>query len=92
MIIPLKPGSAFLRFSVTLSGRNIRVVLRWSTRYGFYSVDLYEGDVPLVRGRGLHPEVDLIGGLNLGIGKLYLSGKPATIENLGQENKLRYEP
>lgn len=91
MIIPLVPGRPFLRFRASLSERQFVFDLNWSTRYGFYSVDVYEDGNAVILGRGLHPDVDIFHGLNLGIGKLYLSGAPATVKNLGISNELRYE-
>lgn len=89
--IPLRPGAAFQRFRVNLSGRVFRVRLYWSTRFSMFSADIHEGETPIVLGRGLHPGIDLFKGLNLGIGKLYLEGRTATVDNLGVDNQLRYE-
>lgn len=88
--IPLTAGLPHQRFHVELNGRTVTVRLYWSTRYGFYCVDLYEGETPLALGRALHPGIDLLHGLNLGLGQLYLEGRPATVANLGIDNKLRH--
>lgn len=92
MIISISPKKAFFKFRVTLSNRFFIIHMKWSTRYEFYSVDIYEGETPIILGRGLHPNIDLFSGLNLGIGRLYLSGAVPTIENLGNTNSLIYEP
>lgn len=92
MIIPMSPSRAFFKFRVVLSERLFQFTVKWSTRFGFYTVDIYEGTTSVILGRGLHPGVDILYGLNLGIGSLYLDGEVATVENLGISNKLRYDP
>lgn len=92
MIIPLNSGSAYQRFTVTLSGRKIRFELRWLTRFSVFLVDIYESDAPLVLGRALHPEQNLLDGVIADLGSITLTGSPATLGNLGQNNKLVYEP
>lgn len=89
--IPLTSGDAFQTFSVTLGETQLKIALRWSTRYEFYSVDIHQGSKAIIKGRGLHPNIDLLQDLHTGLGKLYLEGLPATPDNLGLENKLRYE-
>lgn len=90
--IPLSPGHAFQRFSATL-GTNVRFRLRWSTRHGYYSADLYRADgAPIALGRGLHPDINLVAGLNLGMGRIVLEGAPPTIATLGITSKLRWYP
>lgn len=91
MIIPLEPRLPFFNFRVTLSGRPFRIFLHWSTRFSYYSVSIYEDGQPLIQGRGLHPDQNLFHGLNLNLGSLYLEGEPATPDNLGIGNELRYE-
>ena len=88
--IPLRPGAPFQRFRVDLSGTMATIRLYWSTRFGLYCVDILDGDKPITLGRALHPGMDLLAGLNLGIGSLYLEGAEATIGNLGVDNRLRY--
>lgn len=89
--IPLRAGAPFQRFRVDLSGTTVRVRLYWSTRFGFYCVDLHRGETPIALGRAMHPGIDLLAGLNLGLGALYLEGSAATIANVGIDNKLRHE-
>lgn len=91
MIIPLNAGSAFQRFSVSLGGRRLSFSLRWLTRFGFYVVDISEAGEPVVFGRSLHPGQDLLAGVVTDIGKIYLTGEPATVANLGKTNKLVFE-
>lgn len=88
--IPLTAGLPHQRFRVEIGGRVVTVRLYWSTRYEFYCVDLHDDDGPIALGRALHPGVDLLAGLNLGLGRLYLEGRPATVANLGIDNKLRH--
>lgn len=91
MIIPLESGFSFIKFKVVLSSRLFTFRLRWMTAYQFYSVDVIEGTDDVVLGRGLHPDTDLFEGLNLNVGRLYLDGDAATVDNLGSSNVLRYE-
>lgn len=89
--IPLRPGDAFQRFGVTLAGTYIQFRLRWSTRHGYYSVDIRRADgTPIALGRALHPGINLLAGLNVELGRIVLEGEPATIGNLGIANKLRW--
>lgn len=90
-IAQLPPGAAFLKFQIDLGTRSFTLRLCWSARYGLYNVDIYDGDDPVTLGRALHPEVDLLHGLNLGLGKLYLEGEAPTPENLGIANRLIHE-
>jgi len=91
--IPLPPGHAFPRFSATIAGVNVRFRLNWSTRHGYYSVDLHRnGGQVIALGRALHPDVDLLAGLNLGMGRIILEGAAPTVANLGVANKLRWYP
>lgn len=87
----LPSGGAFLRFQIDLQDVELTVTLRWSARFELYNVDLHEGDRPIALGRALHPEIDLLHGLNLGWGKLYLEGAAPTPENLGIANRLIHE-
>jgi hypothetical protein len=89
MIIPIEPVP-FQRFKVNI-GILATVYIKWSTRYSYFSVDIYDGDTPITLGRALHPEMDLFAGLNLDLGRLYLSGNTPTVENLGIENQLTHE-
>lgn len=89
--IPLRPGRTYQRFKTELSGRLIRFELRWLEQYQFYAVDLYEGDETITQGRGLHPGMNLVAGLLTGLGAIYLEGEAPTINNLGVDNKLRYD-
>lgn len=88
--IPLEPGP-YQRMTATLSERVITIRLRWLQQYGFYAVDLLEGSDPITLGRGLHPGIDLLAGLNTGLGTLMLEGRAPTLENLGRRNRLIYE-
>lgn len=88
--IPLEPDS-YQRFTVPLSGRPITISLRWLHQYGFYAVDIVENGVAITQGRGLHPGINLLAGLNTGLGTLMLEGRQPTLENLGQRNRLVYE-
>ncbi|MBC3214228.1 phage baseplate plug family protein [Serratia fonticola] len=86
--IPLNSGYAFQRFRVQLGGHSLILRLRWLTRYGYFCLDIYEGDKPVTLGRALHPGVDLLAGLNTDIGRLILDGESPTIATLGVNNRL----
>ena len=89
--IPLQNGNAFTRFSVNLNNTLVTFRIRWQTRYGLFLVDLLDGNTVIVAGRGLHPDIDLLGGTVNDIGRIWLEGEAPTIANLGVGNKLRYE-
>ncbi|MCE8034623.1 hypothetical protein EKK97_14060 [Billgrantia tianxiuensis] len=88
--IPLEQG-AYQRMTVTLSERVITLRLRWLHQYGFYAIDILEGGDPITLGRGLHPGINLLAGLNTGLGTLMLEGRQPTLDNLGRRNRLIYE-
>lgn len=89
--IDLPSGESFIEATIPLGDKEYRFELDWSYNGNFYRVNMYDGDTPVIEGKGLHPGVDLLGRLKLGIGKLYLEGSPATVENLGTDNRLIYE-
>jgi hypothetical protein len=88
--IPLSSGYAFQRFRVQLGAHYLVFRLRWLTRFNYFCVDIYESGEPVVLGRVLHPDIDLLAGLNTDIGKLFLRGESPTISNLGVTNKLEW--
>ena len=89
--IPLDPGYADPRFSVTIKGVSFVFDLKWSTQHKYYSVNIYRSPKEAVAlGRALHVGVDLLAGLNLGYGKIILEGRRPTVRNLGVDNKLRW--
>jgi hypothetical protein len=88
--IPLNNNQAHFRFRVNLDGTVVRVRVNWLTRYEYFTVDLSTDEGPLISGRGLHPQVDLLEGTGIG-GRLFLEGAEPTPENLNVDNKLRYE-
>lgn len=90
-IIQMTAGLPFQWLDAELAGAAVRIRLYWSNRFGLYNVDLYAGERPIALGRALHPEIDLLHGLNLGWGKLYLEGAAPTPENLGIANRLIHE-
>lgn len=92
MIIPLDPGHAHFRFRTTLDGVTLGFRFDWLTRWGYFHVTITRAGETLVAGRGLHPDIDLLEGLGLGIGRLYIDGEAPTPDNLGVTNTLRYEP
>lgn len=92
MIIPLNSGSAFQRFSVSLSGQMVRFELRWLTRFSLFLVDIHVAGNALVQGRALLPGQDLLEGVITDLGTITLEGDPATVANLGQSNRLVYVP
>ena len=90
--IPVPSGEAHFRFSVELGDERLTFRLDWLTRWGYYHVTVLRGGETLVAGRALHPDVDLLDGLRLSVGKVYLSDPPATPANLGQTNRVVHEP
>ncbi|EPK6619372.1 phage baseplate plug family protein [Serratia marcescens] len=88
--IPLSSGYAFQRFRVQLGAHYLVFRLRWLTRFNYFCVDIYESGEPVFLGRVLHPDIDLLAGLNTDIGKLFLRGESPTISNLGVTNKLEW--
>lgn len=88
--IPLNNGQAHFRFRVNLGGTVVRVRVNWLTRYEYFTVDLSTDEGPLVLGKGLHPQVDLLEGTGVP-GRLYIEGAEPTPDNLNVDNKLRYE-
>lgn len=89
MSIPVR-AVPFQKFRVDI-GIVATVIIKWSTRFSYFTVDIYDGEEPITLGRGLHPDIDLLDGLNLGFGKLVLLGKAPTVKNLGIENELVHE-
>jgi uncharacterized protein DUF6983 len=90
IVIPLSGGFAFQRFRVQLGEHYLAFRLRWLTRYGYYCVDILENGQPVVLGRALHPDVNILAGLNTNIGAIYLRGESPTVSNLGVDNKLEW--
>ncbi|MFP2164541.1 phage baseplate plug protein [Enterobacter ludwigii] len=88
--IPLSSGYAFQRFRIQLGSHYLVFRLRWLTRFDYFCVDIYENGDPVVLGRALHPDVNLLAGLNTDIGALYLRGENPTVSNLGKKNKLEW--
>lgn len=89
--IPLTAGLPYQRFSVQLSGRLIEFELRWMAQYAFFAVNLFEDGEPITLGRGLNPGINLVKGLNSGLGAIYLEGRQPTINSLGERNRLLYD-
>ena len=90
--IPLPQGRPHIRFTADLGGVRLRLRLDWLTRWGYFNVELYRDESLLIGGVGLHPGVDLLDGLDLGVGQLYLDGAAPTPANLGEANTLVHEP
>ena len=88
--IPLSSGYAFQRFRVQLGPHYLVFRLRWLTRFNYFCVDIYQNGDAVALGRALHPNVNLLSGINTDIGKLYLRGESPTISNLGVTNKLEW--
>ena len=88
--LPLQSGLAHFQFDAPLSTIRLRFRLNWLTNFGYYVVDVSQNDKKLTAGRGLHPGIDLLQGLNLDIGTLMLEGSAATPENMGIDNRLVY--
>ncbi|HDS6411025.1 TPA: hypothetical protein QHZ98_003833 [Klebsiella oxytoca] len=91
-IIPLSGGYAFQRFRVQLGNHYLVFRLRWLTLYRYFCVDVYENGEPVALGRALLPGINLLDGLNTGIGQIILRGVEPTPENLGIDNQLQWVP
>jgi len=90
--LSLPSSYSYFTFQSSLSNTTYTLDFRWLTRFSYYVVSMYDSTGAAVfEGRGLHPNMDLLAGLQLGIGKLYLSGEPATVANLGIDNALTWE-
>lgn len=90
-IIALQSNRSFLEFEIDLSSTILTVSLHWNVEGDYYMVKLSKDGVMLVGGLGLHPNIDLLRHLKLGIGTLYLQGHEATPDTLGVKNRLVYE-
>ncbi|ENY3036317.1 phage baseplate plug family protein [Serratia marcescens] len=90
--IPLNNGYAFQRFRVQLGNHLLIFRLRWLTRYGYFCVDIFDGDIPVTLGRALHPGVNLLSGLNTDLGRLVLEGENPRVDTLGLNNRLIWYP
>lgn len=90
IVIPLSSGHAFQRFRIQLGSHFLVFRLRWLTRFEYFCVDILENGEPVALGRALHPDVNLLAGLNTDIGELYLRGESPTVSNLGRDNKLEW--
>lgn len=89
--IPLESGYPDFTFSTTLDSTRLKFRFRWLTRYGYYTVDIYNSDgSALTLGRALHVNINLLAGLNTSIGRIVLEGTAPTIDNLGIDNNLNW--
>lgn len=88
--INLQQGAAHQRFRVNLDGESVEIRLNWLTRFGYYTVDITVNGERQASGRGLHPEVNLLEGTDVG-GQLYIKGAQPTPANLTIDNRLVYE-
>ncbi|PXB01114.1 phage baseplate plug family protein [Pectobacterium carotovorum] len=92
-IIPLINSVADQEFSAQLGNNNVSFRVRWLTRYGYFLVDIRDSaGNPIVLGRAMHVDVNLLAGLNTRIGKIVLEGETPTIANLGERNSLVWYP
>lgn len=92
MTLSLPSSYSYFTFQSSLGSNAYTFSFRWLTRFSYYAVSLYDSsDTPVFQGRGLHPGMDLLSGLQLGLGRLYLVGEPATVANLGMNNVLTWE-
>ena len=90
---PLPQGQSFIVADLPIGEPEIKMHLDWSYAGNFYRVRLVQSGKDLqIGGKGLNPGIDLLEQLKLGIGKLYLEGAQPTLENLGLDNRLVYEP
>lgn len=90
--LSLPSSYSYFTFQASLSNTTYTFSFTWLTRFSYYAVSMTDpSGVPIFQGRGLHPNMDLLSGLQLGIGKLYLAGSVATVANLGIDNTLTWE-
>ena len=89
--ISLVGATAFYEFNVEIAGQVAYIKMHWSTIGEFYRVTITLGDDTIVKGKGLHPGIDLLKSTDLEIGQLYLEGITPTLENIGIDNRLIYE-
>lgn len=90
--LSLPSSYSYFTFQSSLNNTAYTFAFTWLTRFSYYVVSMYDSSgTPIFQGRGLHPNMDLLDGLQLGIGKLYLVGDPATVANLGVDNTLTWE-
>jgi len=88
MIIPLA-AAPFQNFSIGNAGVTLFFEIRWLTRFSYFVVNIYRANrVPVTLGRALHPQVNLLNGLSLGLGVIVLEGADPTPDNLGIDNRL----
>ena len=90
-MISLEGATAYYTFNVELANLVALVTLNWVTTKGFYKVSITIDNEEVVRGKGLHPDIDLLKSTELAIGKLYLEGAEPTLDNIGIDNRLVYE-
>lgn len=89
----LPQNEPYIAALITLGDDEYEIRLDWSYNGSFYRVRILREGVELpIGGKGLNPNVDLLEQLKLGIGKLYLEGAQPTLDNLGLDNRLVYEP
>jgi hypothetical protein len=90
--LSLPSGYSYFTFQASLGSNTYTFSFRWLERFSYFAVSMSDSSsTPIFEGRGLHPTMDLLAGLQLGIGKLYLAGDPATVANLGIDNTLTWE-
>jgi hypothetical protein len=91
-VLSLPSSLAYFTFQASLGSTTYKFSFRWLTRFSYFVVSMYDSaGTAVFEGRGLHPNMDLLSGLQLGIGQLYLVGTPATVDNLGADNTLTWE-
>ena len=90
-VISLEGATSYYTFNVEIANLVALVTLNWVTTGGFYKIFITIDNEEVVRGKGLHPDIDLFKSTELGIGKLYLQGDEPTLDNIGIDNRLVYE-
>lgn len=90
--IPLPNGKTHFKFTVEIESTVLHFRVDWLTRYEYFIVSIEAPDKGTkVSGRGLHPEIDLLRGLQLtDMDSLYIKGKPPTPDNLNRTSHLVY--
>ena len=92
--IPLRANTPNQTFSVNLGVHTLEFAFFWVARFGYFRVnirDLTNDAITLTNGRIAHPNADLLNGLNGKYGRVYMTGQPATLQNVGTRAKLIWE-
>lgn len=93
LTIPLLAGAvnAHQTQFVQLGDNFLEFKINYITRFGCWSVDIFNEGVSVAYGAMLVPGSDIVGVYNAGIGRLIFIGDEPTLDNLGTANSLVWE-